>query len=128
MAHDAWALSELCFLVLVELLRRTSRVSELLFHLVNWREERRFSKDFLITYHFRQASGRDNVPRMHQPVQMPCRLLDGFAHLIVAIQVEDIGDKVEGILVVLNLGVEARQVEAVGQVVFVNLAKVLVAS
>lgn len=59
---------------------------------------------------------------------MAGRLLDGLSHLVIAVEVEDIGDKVEGILIVLDLGVEARQVEAVGQVVFVDLAEVLVAS
>lgn len=59
---------------------------------------------------------------------MPRRLLDRFAHLIVAVQVEHVGDKVERILVILDLGVQPRQVEAVSQVILVDLAEVLVAS
>jgi hypothetical protein len=51
-----------------------------------------------------------------------------FPHIIVAIKVEHVGYEVERILVVLNFGVEAREVEAVGEILFVDLAKVLVAS
>lgn len=59
---------------------------------------------------------------------MTGRLLDRFPHIIVAVEVKDVGDEVQGILIVLDLGVEARQVETVRQVVLVNFAKVLVAS
>lgn len=59
---------------------------------------------------------------------MPRRLLNLFAHIIVAVKVEDVGYEVQGILVVLDFGVQAREVEAVGEVFFVNLAKVLVSS
>jgi len=31
--------------------------------------------------------------------------LDGFAHFILAVEVEDIVDEVEGVLVVVNFGV-----------------------
>jgi hypothetical protein len=57
---------------------------------------------------------------------MPCRLLYLLPHIIVAIKVEHIGYEVERILVVLNFGVEAREVEAVGEILLVDLAKVLV--
>lgn len=63
---------------------------------------------------------------MDQPVEVACRLLDRLAHLIVAVEVEYIGHKVERVLVILDLRVEPRQVEAVGQVVLVDLAEVLV--
>jgi hypothetical protein len=56
------------------------------------------------------------------------RFLDGFAHFILAVEVEDIVDKIEGVLVVVNFGVQAGEVEAVGQVFFVDLTKVLVAA
>jgi hypothetical protein len=65
---------------------------------------------------------------VYQTVQMPRRLLNLFPHIVVAVEVEDIRDEVEGILVVLDFGIEARQVEAVGEVFFVDLAEVLVAS
>jgi hypothetical protein len=56
------------------------------------------------------------------------RLLNGFPHLIVAVQIEDISDEVQRVLVILYLRVEARQVETIGEVVLVNLTKVLIAS
>lgn len=59
---------------------------------------------------------------------MPCRLLNLLAHIIVAVKVEDVRHKIECILVVLDFGVEARQVEPIREVFFVNLAKVLVSS
>lgn len=65
---------------------------------------------------------------MDQAVEMSCGLFDLLSHVVFAIQIEDIGDQVEGILVVLDVGVEARKVEAVGQVVFVDLAEVFIAS
>jgi hypothetical protein len=57
---------------------------------------------------------------------VPRRLLDLLAHLIVAVEVEDVCHEVEGILVVLHLGVQPGEVEAVGQVLLVDLAEVLV--
>ena len=50
-----------------------------------------------------------------------------FPHVIVAVEVEDICDKVESILVVLDLGVEPGKVESVGEIFFVYFAKVLIA-
>ena len=63
---------------------------------------------------------------MHQSIQMPRRLFYLFPHIIVAVEVEDVCYEVEGILVVLNLGVQPGEVEAVGQVLLVDLAEVLV--
>lgn len=59
---------------------------------------------------------------------MPRALLDLYAHIVVDVHVKDIGDEVEGILIILHLGVEAGQIEAVGEVVLVDFAKVLVAA
>jgi hypothetical protein len=59
---------------------------------------------------------------------MAGRLLNLLAHIIVAIKVEDVGHEVERILVVLNFGIQTRQIEAIRQVLLVDLAKVLVAS
>jgi hypothetical protein len=56
------------------------------------------------------------------------RLLDLLAHLVVALDVENVGDQLQGILVVLDLRVEPRQVEPVRQVVLVDVAEVLVAA
>jgi hypothetical protein len=65
---------------------------------------------------------------VHQPVQVPGGLLDLLAHLVVALDVEHVGDELERVLVVLDLRVEPRQVEAVRQVVLVDVAEVLVAA
>jgi hypothetical protein len=51
---------------------------------------------------------------------------NGFAHFILTVEVEDIVDKVEGVLVVVNFGVQAGEVEAVGQVFFVDLTEVFI--
>lgn len=59
---------------------------------------------------------------------MAGRLLDGLAHVIVTVEIEDVGDEVQRILIVLDLGVEACEVEAVRQVVLIDFAKVLVAA
>lgn len=79
-------------------------------------------------YHLCQSTGSDNISCVHQAVQVSCALLDCLPHLIVAIEVEDIGDEVERVLVVLHLRVEPGEVEAVGQVVLVDLAEVLIAA
>lgn len=59
---------------------------------------------------------------------MPGRFFYRLAHLVVAVEIEDVGHQVQRILVVLDLGVEARQVEAVRQILLVDLAEVLVAA
>ena len=59
---------------------------------------------------------------------MTSRFLDLLAHIIVAVEIEDIRDKIESVLVVLDIGVEAGEVEAVGEVVFVDFAEVFVAT
>jgi hypothetical protein len=56
------------------------------------------------------------------------RLLYLFPHIIVAVEIEDVGYEVERILVVLDFGVEARKIEAVGEVLLVNFAEVFVPS
>lgn len=48
--------------------------------------------------------------------------------IIVAFQVEYICDQVEGILVVLDLCIEAGEIETVGEVFFIYFAEVFVAA
>lgn len=48
----------------------------------------------------------DNVSSMDKTVQVPSRLLYCFPHVVIAVEVEDIGDEIESILVVLDLSVE----------------------
>lgn len=59
---------------------------------------------------------------------MSGRFLDLLAHVVFTVQIEDIGDQVEGILVVLYIGIQAREIEAVRQVIFIDLAEVFVAA
>ena len=63
---------------------------------------------------------------MDHSVEVTSGLLNLFTHLIVAVEVEDICDEVEGVLVVVDFGVETSQVESVGEVFLVDLAEVLV--
>lgn len=65
---------------------------------------------------------------MHQTVQVASAFLDLFSHILVDFHVKHVGDKVECILVVLDFSIESCQVESVREIVFVNLAKVLVAA
>jgi hypothetical protein len=65
------------------------------------------------THHLRQTAGRDNVPGVDEAVQVPGRFFYRLAHLVVAVEIEDVGHEVQRILVVLDLGIETRQVEAV---------------
>lgn len=55
-------------------------------------------------------------------------LFDGITHFVVAIEVKDIVDQVERVLIVVHFSVQACQVEAVGQVLLIDFAKVLVAA
>ena len=57
---------------------------------------------------------------------MSCRFLNLFPHLIVAVEVEHVGDQVERVLVVLYFGVQAREVEAISKVLLVDLAEIFV--
>jgi len=59
---------------------------------------------------------------------VPRRLLDLLSHVIIAVEVKDVSHKVEGVLIVLDIGVEPGQVEAVSEIVFVDFAKVFIAS
>ena len=77
--------------------------------------------------HLRQTSGRYNVPRVDQAVQVAGAAFDLLAHVVVDFHIEDIGDEIEGMLVVVDVRVKAGEVEAVGEIVFVDLAEVFVA-
>ena len=59
---------------------------------------------------------------------MSSRLLDLLPHIIVAVEVKKVRDEIQSILIELNFGVETSQVESIRQVLFVNLAEVLVAA
>lgn len=59
---------------------------------------------------------------------MSCGLLDVLPHFIVTFQVEDVSDQFKRVLVVIKVGIKSCQIEAVGEVIFIDLAKVFVAS
>ena len=59
---------------------------------------------------------------------MASRLLNLLPHLIVTVEIEDICNEVESVLIILDVSVEACEVEAVGKVVLVNFTKVLIAA
>jgi hypothetical protein len=65
---------------------------------------------------------------VHETIQVAGGLLDLLAEIIVGIQVENVGHEVKRILVVRDLGVEAREVEAIGQIIFIDLTKVLIST
>jgi len=51
-----------------------------------------------------------------------------LSHSIIHFDVEDVCDEVQRILVILHLCIQACQVEAIRQVVFIDFAKVLIAA
>ena len=59
---------------------------------------------------------------------MSCALLDLLPHVVVDFHVEDIGDKIERILIVLYFRVKASKVEPICQVVLVDLAEVFISA
>lgn len=64
---------------------------------------------------------------MHETVEVACGLLDLLSHVVVHFEVEHVCYEVEGILVVLDFGVEGCEIEAVGEIFFVDIAEILVA-
>lgn len=65
---------------------------------------------------------------MHEPVQMPRRLLNRLAHFIVAIEIKYIRHQVQRILIILHFSIQPRQVKPIREVIFVDFAKVLIAA
>lgn len=65
---------------------------------------------------------------MHQAIKMSSTFLDLLAHVVVHFHIENVCYQVQSILVVLYFCVEPGQVEAISQIVLVDLAKVLVAA
>lgn len=78
------------------------------------------------TYHLGKTSCSNNVSGMNQAIQVSRRFLDCLPHLIIAVEIEDICYKIQCILVVLNLGVQASKVESICQVLFIDFTKVFV--
>lgn len=78
--------------------------------------------------HLGQPARRDDVPCVHQPVQVARRLFNRLAHVVVAVQVEHVRDQVQRVLVVVHFRVQAGQVESVGDVFLVDFAEVFIAA
>ena len=78
--------------------------------------------------HLGEAAGRDDVACVDEAVEVAGGLLNRLAHVVFAVEVEDVGDQVQGVLVVVDLCVQAGEVETVGDVFFVDLTEVLVAT
>ena len=57
---------------------------------------------------------------------MSCRLLNLLSHLFIAVKVEDVCDQIQCILVILDFGVQIREVESIGKIFLVDLAEVFV--
>jgi hypothetical protein len=81
-----------------------------------------------MSYHLCKTSSRHNVAGMHKTVEMSGTLLNLLAHVIIDLHVKDIGHQIQRILVVLDFSVKASQVEAVGEIVFVDFAVILIAA
>lgn len=56
-------------------------------------------------YHLGQTPSRHDIAGMYEAIEMTGRLLYGFSHVIIAVEIKDIGDKVESILVILDFGI-----------------------
>jgi hypothetical protein len=65
---------------------------------------------------------------MDKAIEMTGRFLDLLPQIIIGVEVEDIGHEIERILIVRDLGVQTSQVEAIRQVIFVDLAEILISS
>ena len=78
--------------------------------------------------HLGQAAGGDDVAGVDEAVEVAGGFLNRLAHVVFTVKVEDVGDQVQSVLVVVDLCVEAGQVEAVGDVFFVDFTEVLVAA
>jgi hypothetical protein len=65
---------------------------------------------------------------MDQAIEMTSRLLDLLPQIIVGIKVEHVGHQVKSILVVGDLGVQAREVEPVCEVILIDFAEVFISS
>lgn len=79
-------------------------------------------------YHLSQTARSHHISGVHKAIEMPRTLLNLFAHVVINFHVEDIRDEIEGVLVVLYFRIEPSQVEAVRQVVFVDLAEVFIST
>lgn len=77
--------------------------------------------------HFCESVSSDDKSGVDQAIQVASRLFDNIAHLLVQVLIKIVGDQVQSLRVVLDLRVQSSQVEAVQDVLLVDLAKVFIA-
>lgn len=77
--------------------------------------------------HLGQAASGDDVACMYEAVEQLCLRFDRVANRFREIAFQRVGDEIKRMWVVLHFSIETCEVEAVEDVVFVDLAKVLVA-
>lgn len=65
------------------------------------------------TYHFGKTTGGSDVSSMYEAIEVTGGLFDLLPHIVVAVELENIGNEIESILIVLNVDIDARKVEAV---------------
>jgi len=65
---------------------------------------------------------------MDQAVQVPGRLLNLLPLVVIAVQIKYIRDEIKRILVVLDLRIQACQVESIGQIILIDFAEVLISA
>lgn len=63
---------------------------------------------------------------MYQAIQMASGLFDLLPHVVITVEVENVGDEVERILIILDLGVKPSEIEAIGQILLIDVAEVLI--
>lgn len=86
MAHDARAFAKLGLFVLVELDGEERVLADKAYCSISLKVHGG------VGYHLGQAPGGDDITRVHQAVQMAGGLFDSLAHLVVAVEVEYVGD------------------------------------
>ena len=59
----------------------------------------------VLLHHLGKTACSDDVASVDHSVEVASRLLDLFAHFIVAVEVEDVCDEVECVLIVVDFGV-----------------------
>jgi hypothetical protein len=65
---------------------------------------------------------------MNQAVEMTSRLLNLLTHFLIAVHVKHVCDQVKRILIVLDIRVQTSKVEAICEIIFVDLTEVFVAA
>jgi len=68
--------------------------------------QKRVAMSVSLSHHLGKAPSRNDIAGMYEPVQVTGGFLYCFSHIIVAVKVEDVGNEIEGILIVLDFRAE----------------------